>query len=132
MEIKDRIIRSIMRKKECVYLRREFDKFGSRNGVNKALSSMIANGMLVRVGTGLYAPAKKSSLTGKFIPTTTDLEFGYAALKKLKVEVFPSKAQESYNSGETTQVPPSIVFNVGKRRISRKIGFNGWVDYEKN
>ena len=132
MEIRDRIVRSIMRKRESVYLRKEFDKFGSRAGVNRALSQLITDGKVVRVGTGLYAPAKKSFLTGNFIPTTTDLEFGNLALKKLGVEVFPTRAQEDYNSGKTTQVPPSIVFNVGKSRIRRRIGFNGRVRFEKN
>lgn len=132
MEIRDRIVRSIGRKKDCVYLRQEFDKFGSRAGVNRALSRLIEEGRIVSVGKGLYAPAKKSLLTGKFIPTTTDLEFGNLALKKLGVEVFPTRAQEEYNSGKTTQVPPLIVFNVGKSRIRRKIGFKGFVGYEKN
>lgn len=132
MEIKDRIVRSIMQKKECVYLRQEFGKFGSRAGVNRALSKLIADGKIVRVGTGLYAPAKKSFLTGKSIPTTTDLEFGNLALKKLGVDTFPTSAQEEYNSGKTTQVPPLIVFNVGKSRIRRRIGFNGCVGYEKD
>lgn len=132
MEIRDRIVRSIARTKECVYLRKEFDKFGSRAGVNRALSQLMADGKVVRVGTGLYAPAKKSILTGKFIPTTTDLEFGNLALKKLGVEVYSTKAQEEYNFGKTTQVPPSIVFNVGKSRIRRRIGFVGRVGYEKN
>ena len=132
MEIRDRIFRSIMRKKESVYLRNEFDKFGSRAGVNRALSQLIADGKMVRVGTGLYAPAKKSVLTGKPIPTTTDLEFGNLALKKLGVETFPTKAQEEYNSRKTTQVPPLIVFNVGSSRICRRIGFKGRVGYEKD
>lgn len=132
MEIRDRIVRSITRKKESVYLRNEFDKFGSRSGVNRALSQLIADGKIVRVGTGLYAPAKKSVLTGNYIPTTTELEFGNLALKKLRVKVFPTKAQKDYNSGKTTQVPPLIVFNVGASRICRKIGFKGRVGYEKD
>ena len=94
MEIKDRIIRSITRKEEYVYLRQEFDKFGNRARVNRALSQLITEGKMVRVGTGLYVPAKKSALTGKFIPTTTDLEFGNLALKKLGVETFPTRAQK--------------------------------------
>lgn len=131
MEIRDRIIRSIGRKKECVYLRQEFDKFGSRAGVNRALSRLIEEGRIVRVGTGLYAPAQKSPFSGKPIPTTTDLEFGTVALKKLGVDVFPSRTVKKYNSERTTQVPPFIVFNVGKKRIRRRIGFNGGrIDYE--
>ena len=125
MEIRDRIIRSITKKKECVYLRKEFDKFGSRAGVNRALSRLIEEGRIVSVGTGLYAPAQKSPFSGKPIPTTTDLEFGTVALKKLGVEVFPSRAVEEYNSGQTTQVPPFIIFNVGKKKTCRRIGFNG-------
>jgi hypothetical protein len=47
------------------------------------------------------------------------------ALQKLGVTVMASRLTQEYNAGRSTQVPAGIVFNVGRRRIARKLGFNG-------
>jgi len=41
------------------------------------------------------------------------------------VTVMASRLTQEYNAGRSTQVPAGIVFNVGRRRIARKLGFNG-------
>jgi hypothetical protein len=54
------------------------------------------------------------------------------ALTRLGVELRESTRIRDYNAGLTTQVPTGIVVNTGRRRITRKIGFNGkFVEYER-
>ena len=74
---------------------------------------------------GVYAKAKPSVLTGKPIPERPLEVLAPEALNKLGVTVIASRLTETYNAGHSTQVPAGIVFNVGRRRIARKLGFNG-------
>jgi len=46
------------------------------------------------------------------------------ALKRLGVEVNPTKAELDYRAGRTTQIPTGRLIGV-KNRISRKIGYKG-------
>lgn len=39
----------------------------------------------------------------------------------------PSRLTQDYNAGRSTQLPSGIVLNTGKRRIARKLSFNGKV-----
>lgn len=45
-----------------------------------------------------------------------------SVLNRVPVE---NSLTREYNAGRSTQVPAGIVFNVGRRRIARKRGFNG-------
>jgi hypothetical protein len=57
---------------------------------------------------------------------------GPQALSKLGVRLKESVQTANYNSGRSTQVPTGLVINIGKQRISRKIGFNGkFLQYER-
>jgi hypothetical protein len=48
------------------------------------------------------------------------------------VTVAPSRLTKAYNAGESTQLPSGVVLNIGKRRVVRKLGFNGkLVQYER-
>jgi carbamoylphosphate synthase large subunit len=46
------------------------------------------------------------------------------ALGRLGVESGPTRFEQAYNSGQTTQVPAGRVIAVGKR-VRRKIGYKG-------
>ncbi len=46
-------------------------------------------------------------------------------LKMFGVRVVASRQTHEYNSGGSTQVPTGVIYNVGKWRIRRKLGFNG-------
>lgn len=89
-------------------------------------------GMLVKLGGGVYAKAKPSVLSGKPIPIRPIEVLTPEVLKKLGIQVGESRQMREYNAGGGTQVPAGIVFNIGKRRIQRKLGFNGkLVQYER-
>lgn len=132
MNITQRIERSVANKLQDVFLRTDFDPFGSDAQVSRAIRDLTSKGKLVRIGLGVYAKAKRSVLSGQPIPVKPVEVLVPAALKRMGVEVSPSRAAMAYNSGQTTQVPPGMVLCTGKRRIQRKLGFNGkLVQYER-
>jgi len=131
MNITDRIKRSVQRRHELVLRPADFQAFGSEASVKRALKELVDQGLLVRLGVGLYAKAKRSVLSGQPIPACPLEVLGPMALAWLGVELRESTRTREYNAGRTTQVPTGIVVNTGRRRITRKIGFNGkFVEYE--
>lgn len=108
-------------------MRAEFSGLGSAAQVGRALRSLIADGVLVRLGLGVYAKAKRSILSGAPIPIRPVEVLVPVALEKLGVVVAPSQATQAYNNGSTTQLPAGMVLNTGQRRVSRKLGFGGRV-----
>lgn len=133
MKIEDKICRSVALKKDDVFLRNEFSKMGSEAQVSRALRHLVERGIVVKLGIGVYAKAKKSVLSGSAIPVKPVGILGPIALRKLGIKIYPSEITQSYNAGESTQIPAGNVINVGKRRINRKIGFGKQViTYETN
>lgn len=133
MTVADRIARSIANKSDFVFVRAEFKPFGSVAQVSRAIRQLESAGRLVRLGVGMYAKARLSSLSGKPIPTRSLEEVAPAALRKLGVAVSPSHLLRAYNSGASKQIPVGVVINTGQRRITRKIGFSGgFIKYERD
>lgn len=131
MNIVDRIKRSVANRDDGVFLRVEFERFGSPAQVGRGLTQLTSEGTLIRLGVGVYAKAKPSVLTGKPIPVRPLEVLAPEVLKKLGITVMPSRLTQDYNAGRSTQVPSGIVLNTGKRRIARKLSFNGKaVQYE--
>lgn len=132
MNIANRIQRSVSNKGADVFLRSEFEQFGSAAQISRALSELQTSGKLVKLGMGVYARAMPSVLSGKPIPVKPLEVLAPQALKKLGVKVNASRLLKAYNSGQSTQVPTGVVLNTGKRRIGRQLGFNGkFVQYER-
>jgi Family of unknown function (DUF6088) len=132
MNILERIKRSVANQSDGVFLRAEFERFGSPAQVGRALRQLTSEGTLVRLGLGVYAKAKPSVLTGQPIPARPLEVLAPEALKKLGIAVTPSRLTQEYNAGRSTQVPSGIVLNTGKRRVARKLSFNAQaVQYER-
>ena len=130
--LQERIERSLLRAKTDVFLREDFEKFGDYDQVGRALRGAVKKGMLVKAGYGVYVRAKKSSLTGNPVPKVSLMEIGLQALKKLGVKADLGRSARAYMDGKTTQMPMATVLNVGKARISRRIGFrNNTIRYER-
>ena len=125
MKLEERMLRSVKQRTGNVILRVEIARLGSASQVTEALKSLQAKGVLVRIGTGVYAKTRKSSVTGATIPAGSLETLATEALKKLGVTVRPSKAAAAYNSGKTTQLPGAFVANTGGQRIRRKIAVGG-------
>jgi predicted transcriptional regulator of viral defense system len=125
MKLLERISRSVKTRRGNVVLRADFLPMGSQSQITEALKSLQKKGALVRIGTGLYAKTRISSVTGAVIPAGSLESLSLEALEKLGVEVRPSKAADDYNAGRTTQIPGTLIVNTGRKRIRRKITVGG-------
>lgn len=120
----------IARKNSAVFVREDFEDLGGYDQIGRILRQLAASGKLIRIGYGLYAKAKRSTLTGDIVPVAPLPTLAKEALERLGVEIAPSRLEQDYNAGKTTQVPTGRMIAV-KGRISRKIGYNGsYVSYE--
>lgn len=133
MVIEERLKRAIALRKDDVFVRADFARFGSSAQVSRALRQLVASGALVKLGVGVFAKAKPSSLSGKPIPVRPIEVLAPLALQKLGVKVKAGRAATAYNAGSTQQLPAGIVLDTGRRRISRKLGFGErYVSYENH
>lgn len=123
MTMQERIERSLCRSEDVVFVRKDFDRFGGYDQVGRVLRDVIKKGLLVKAGYGLYVKARPSGITGQPVPVLSLVEIGMKALSKLGVAADLGRAAKAYMAGETTQMPMATVVNVGKARVSRKIGF---------
>lgn len=121
--LETRILKRIDRKKGDVFLRADFKDLGGYDQVGRVLRGLVRQGRLIRLGYGIYSRAVKSPFSGQLLPPkglTTLTE----ALQRLGVEIVPSRLEEAYNAGRTTQVPTGRLVAV-RGRVRRKIGYNG-------
>ncbi|KAA0910489.1 DUF6088 family protein [Pusillimonas sp. ANT_WB101] len=133
MRLQERMLRSIKQRTGNIILRADVAKMGSPSQVSWALKELQSKGVLVRIGTGVYAKTRKSSFTGSTIPAGSLETLAAETLRKLGISVSAGSAAAAYNSGQTTQLPGTFVANTGQRRISRKIAVGGRsVVYENN
>ena len=112
------------RSSSSVFTPQDFLNLSGRPQVGRTLAKLVADGTLVKLGYGLYAKARTSSLTGAPVPVKSLPELAREALTKIGAEVRASAAEQAYNSGKSLQVPTGRVIGV-KGRVSRKIGFGG-------
>ena len=120
--LESRILARIVRKKDSVFLRKDFLDLGGYDQVGRALKHLADNGKLVRIGYGLYSKARVSSLTGETIPTASLPTLAKEALERLGVKIMPSQAELAYNEGRSKQIPTGRLISV-KSRVNRKISF---------
>ena len=114
----------IKRNKNSVFVLKDFFDLSDRDQVGRVLRSLIQEDVLMKVGQGLYARTKISSLTERVVPEKSLPELAREALQKLGIQVQDSSFEKDYDSGKTTQVPTGRVIAV-KGRVSRKIGYDG-------
>jgi len=122
--VRGRIVDRIRRtRKTDVFLRDDFADFGAYDVVGRELRKLVGAGMLVQVGYGLYARAKRSVLSGKPIPVAPLIGIGYQALRRLGYSPKPSQAALDYIERRTMQVPAGDRIAVPGARVRRKIAF---------
>jgi Family of unknown function (DUF6088) len=133
MVLEDRLKIAIAKRASDVFLRTELVRLGSEAQLGRALRKLLDTGVIVKLGVGVYAKAKRSVLSGAPIPVQPVEVLAEEALARMGVKVYPSKQVELYNAGKTTQLPAGTVINTGNRRIVRKLGFGKkTVQYENN
>jgi hypothetical protein len=115
----------ISRSKANVFTPRDFFDLTDRDQVGRVLRKMVNAGDMVKFGQGLFAKAKRSSLTGKIMPVKPLPDLAKEALRdKLKVKMATVEDLARYNKGYSTQVPTGRVIAV-KGRVSRKMAYDG-------
>ena len=133
LSVKERMSRSIALRKGEVVLRADFESMGSASQISRALKELIQEGKILRLGSGVYAKARPSILSGKPVARVSLEELAQETLQKLGVPAQLGRAQAAYAAGKTTQIPVRTTFNTGQRRISRKITVGiSTVRYENN
>jgi len=125
-----RVMARIARKKCAVFVRKDFKDLSDYDQIGRALRTITKEGRLIRLGYGVYAKAKKSSITGEIVPVAPLPVLAKEALARLGIQTAPSRLEKNYNAGKTTQVPTGRLIAV-RGRINRKIGYGGaYVSYE--
>ena len=124
--LENRIQKRIVRKRGDVFLRADFADLGDYDQVGRALSQLVKQGQLLKLGQGLYTRAKPSLIDGRPAPVKGFRTLATEALDRLGIETMPTRLEKAYSAGQTTQVPAGRVVAV-KKRVRRKIGYNGIV-----
>lgn len=128
--LKDKIKYRIRKSKENTFLVRDFMDLSGRDQVLRALRALMKENEVIRVGKGVYTKAKKSFITGDYIPKDNLRAIAVTALKKLGVKVMPTDEERNYNERLTEQVPNEFIIGVNKR-VSRNISFKqARIEYE--
>lgn len=120
IQIKERLKEAITQMNGTLVMRQDLREIASDRQLSRALKALIEEGVLVRFGHGLYAKARRSSISGKPVPQTGPSELAVEFLKKQGIPIRLGEAQEAYASGKTPDVPVHIAFNTGKYKVTRK------------
>lgn len=125
-----KIAARLARKNCAVFVRDDFRDIGGYDQIGRILRQLTREGKIVRIGYGLYAKARMSSLTGQIVPVAPLPSLAREALARLGVKTAPSSLEKEYNAGKTTQIPTGRLIAV-RGRVNRKIGYDGaTISYE--
>ena len=119
--LRERIGERIARRRDDVFLTREFRDLGGEDQVLRALRGLVRDGALVRLGYGVYGRAETSQLSGRPMLAARGgfIDAARQALAKLGVEWEPTEFQRAYNEGRSTQVPVNPAVRVKGRFVRR-------------
>lgn len=114
-----KIIRRIRAKKRgWVFTPKDFLDIGKRDAVDKVMSRLVTQGMIRRLGRGVYDFPKQHAVIGNLAPDTDNLAKAIAGNN----EVAPSGAMAANMLGISTQVPMKPVYLTNGQSRSKKIG----------
>ena len=121
MSLKSKVATKVSRSKREVFLRSDFEKLAGYDQIGRALRQLTSDGVLVKVGYGLYAKARPNRITGKPMLAAKGgfTQVAEEALSRLGVKWESSKSVQDYQSG-STQIPANaevIIFERFNRRI---------------
>jgi len=121
LSLKAKVAMKISRSKREVFLRSDFEKLAGYDQIGRALRQLIAEGVLIKIGYGLYAKARLNRITGKPMLSAQGgfTQVAEEALSRLGVKWEPSKSVQAYQAG-STQIPANaevIIFDRFNRRI---------------
>jgi hypothetical protein len=122
MTIANKVKTRVSRSKRYVFARADFTDIAGYDQVGRELRKLVKNGLLIRIGYGLYTKARINSLTGKIMPASPGGADGVIleAVEKLGVDYkFDDFSQQSID-GDSLQIPASFQI-ITNNRFKRKI-----------
>lgn len=121
MKLQDRMRLSVRRRAGQVVLRAELAELGSASQVSHALKALQRDGELIRLGTGVYAKARKDEETGAIRPLADFETLARETAAKLKMDL-ASKNRDAVGTMKSLKGSrDSVVLDTGHRRVSRKL-----------
>ncbi|HMO48961.1 MAG TPA: DUF6088 family protein [Rubrivivax sp.] len=125
MKLEDRMRLSIRRRTGHVVLRAELVGLGSASQVSQALKALQSRGELVRLGAGVYAKANRDADSGTVRPQADFETLAREAVAKLKLLEDSNAAGAAAHATTARDRGGNLVFDTGRRRVSRKLGLGG-------
>ena len=122
--LKDKICLRIKKSNKAAFISSEFFDLSGQDQVGRILRQMVREEDLIKLGRGVFAKTKYSTVLKKKTIVEAFPEVARQALNKLKIKVFPSTAEKEYNAGLSTQVPTGLMVGINQR-VSRNLSYNG-------
>jgi hypothetical protein len=119
--LKSKISSQIKRSSRDVFLRSDFKNLAGYDQVGRELRLLVKDGVLIKIGYGLYAKARENNITHQVMVAAPGgfKQVATEALKRLKVNFSSSEADKNYQQG-STQIPANaevMVFDRFNRNI---------------
>jgi hypothetical protein len=123
MTIQDRLLTRVKRAKRSVFVRSDFTDLADYDQVGRSLKNLVKEGLLMKIGHGLYVRTRLNRITGKLMPDNNAGALGVLleALKRLGIEYQFDGASQRYYDGKSTQVPANPIVIPKNPRVTRKI-----------
>ena len=123
MTIQSRIQTRVKRSKRSVFLRSDFKDIADYDQVGRGLRNLISDGLLMKIGYGLYVRARVNRITGKLMPDSAAGADGVVieAMEKLGVDYQFDDLSNLNFSGNSTQIPAKVKITPKSARFTRKI-----------
>jgi hypothetical protein len=123
MTIQDRLETRIKRAKRSVFMRSDFVDIADYDQVGRGLRNLVRDGLLLKIGYGLYVRARVNRITGTLMPDNPGGNDGVLieAMERLGVNYKFDDLSLKNLSGESTQIPASVKIIPKSSRFTRKI-----------
>ena len=111
------------RSKRSVFLRSDFKDIADYDQVGRALRCLVREGLMMKIGYGLYVRTRLNRITGEPMPDNPAGADGVMieAMEKLGVGFEFDKLSQMSMLGTSTQIPSKVSINPTSTRFKRKI-----------
>ena len=119
--LKSKVATKISRSKREAFLRADFEKLAGYDQVGRALRQLTKDGVLVKIGYGLYAKSRPNRITGKPMLAAEGgfCQVAEEALSRLGISWQPSRSVREYQAG-SSQIPANAEVIINER-FNRRI-----------
>jgi len=110
-----------------IFIPSDFKDLGTSTAIRKALSRMVEQKVLIRMGQGVYTTAVYDKVFGQILPSLEEIAASLA--KKEHVKIMPTGQYALNKIGLSTQVPMKMVFLTNGTKKHINIG-NGSIVFQ--